>query len=68
MARRQKARPQCLRPYSQGVRGEAESVDCGDEGRAGRTETAEGGGDDFSARARKGYEERPEESEKGEIK
>lgn len=32
MARRQKARPQCLRPYPRGVRGEAEGVDRGDEG------------------------------------
>ena len=31
MARRQKARPQCLRPYPRGVRGEAEGVDRGDE-------------------------------------
>ena len=31
MARRQKARPQCLRPYPRGVRGEVESADRGDE-------------------------------------
>lgn len=31
MARRQKARPQCLRPHPRGVRGEAESADRGDE-------------------------------------
>ena len=31
MARRKKTRPQCLRPYSRGVRGEAESADRGDE-------------------------------------
>ena len=33
MARRQKARPQCLRSHPRGVRGEAEGVDRGDEGR-----------------------------------
>ena len=31
MARRQKARPQCLRPHPRGVRGEAEGVNCRDE-------------------------------------
>ena len=31
MARRQKARPQCLRPYPRGVRGETEGADRGDE-------------------------------------
>ena len=31
MARRQKARPQCLRPYPRGVRGKTESADRGDE-------------------------------------
>ena len=31
MARWQKARPQCLRPYPRGVRGETESADRGDE-------------------------------------
>ena len=31
MARRQKARPQCLRSHPRGVRGEAESADRGDE-------------------------------------
>ena len=33
-----------LCPHPRGVRGEAESVDCGDEGRDCGTETAEGGG------------------------
>ena len=28
----QKARPQCLRPHPRGVRGEAEGVNCRDEG------------------------------------
>lgn len=31
MARRQKARPQCLCPHLRGVRGEAEGADRGDE-------------------------------------
>ena len=31
VARRQKARPQCLCPHPRGVRGEAEGADCGDE-------------------------------------
>lgn len=33
MARRQKARPQCLRTHPRGVRGEVEGTDRGDEGR-----------------------------------
>lgn len=44
MARRQETRPQCLRPYPRGVRGEAESTDCGDEGRNCGGEAADGGG------------------------
>lgn len=31
MARRQKARPQCLRPYPRGVRGKTQGADRGDE-------------------------------------
>lgn len=31
MARRQKARPQCLRPHPRGVRGKAQGADRGDE-------------------------------------
>lgn len=45
MARRQKARPQCLRPYPRGVRGEAEGADCGDEGRDRGSTAVESGGD-----------------------
>ena len=44
MARRQKARPQCLRPYPRGVRGEAEGADCGDEGRDRGSTAVEGSG------------------------
>ena len=44
MARRQKARPQCLRPYPRGMRGEAESADRGDEGRDCGSEAADGFG------------------------
>ena len=44
MARRQKARPKCLRPYSQGVRGEAEGTDRGDEGRDCGSAAADGFG------------------------
>lgn len=33
MARRQKARPQCLRPHPRGVRGKAKGADRRDEGR-----------------------------------
>ena len=44
MARRQETRPQCLRPYPRGVRGEAEDTDRGDEGRDRRSAAAEGSG------------------------
>ena len=44
MARRQKARPQCLCPHPRGVRGEAESADRGDEGRDRGGAAAEGSG------------------------
>ena len=44
MARRQKARPQCLRPHPRGVRGKAEGADRGDEGRDRRSAAAEGFG------------------------
>lgn len=57
MARRQKARPQCLRPYPRGVRGEAEDADRGDESGDCGTETAEGGGDIASSGAGKESEE-----------
>lgn len=54
MARRQKACPQCLRSHPRGVRGEAQGTDRGDEGRAGRTETAKGGGGSSSTGAGEG--------------
>ena len=41
MARRQKARPQCLRSHPRGVRGETEGADRGDESGAGGVEAAE---------------------------
>ena len=44
MARRQKARPQCLRPHPRGVRGEAEGVNRRDEGRDCGDAAAEGFG------------------------
>lgn len=44
MARRQETRPQCLRPYPRGVRGEAEGADRGDEGRDCGSEAADGFG------------------------
>ena len=44
MARRQETRPQCLRPYPRGVRGETESADRGDEGRDCGSEAADGFG------------------------
>ena len=44
MARRQKARPQCLCPHPRGVRGEAEGVNRGDEGRDCGSTTVEGFG------------------------
>ena len=53
MARRQKARPQCLRPYPRGVRGEAQGADRGDESRTGRAEAAKSGGDIASSGAGK---------------
>lgn len=45
MARRQKARPQCLRPYPRGVRGEVEGTDHGDEGGDCGNAAVESGGD-----------------------
>ena len=66
MARRQKARPQCLRPHPRGVRGEAESTDCGDEGRNCGGKTAESRGISAAAGAGERQEERREESEEGE--
>ena len=45
MARRQKARPQCLCPHPRGVRGKTESADRGDEGRDCGSEAAESRGD-----------------------
>ena len=54
MARRQKARPQCLRAHPRGVRGEAEGAYRGDEGRAGGAEAAESGGDASVAGDREG--------------
>ena len=44
MARRQETRPQCLRPYPRGVRGEAEGADRGDESGNCRGAAADGGG------------------------
>ena len=44
MARRQKARPQCLCPHPRGVRGEVEGAYRGDEGRDCRGATTEGFG------------------------
>lgn len=44
MARRKKARPQCLRTHPRGVRGEAEGVDFGDEGRDCGSKAADGFG------------------------
>ncbi len=66
MARRQKARPQCLCPHSRGVRGEAEDTDRGDEGRDCGSKTAESGGISAAAGAGERQEERREESEEGE--
>lgn len=51
MARRQKARPQCLRPYPRGVRGKTERADRGDEGRDRGGEAAESGGNADTAGA-----------------
>ena len=45
MARRQKARPQCLCPHPRGVRGEAEGTDRGDEGGDCGNAAVESGGD-----------------------
>ena len=45
MARRQKARPQCLRAHPRGVRGEAEGTDRGDEGGDCGNAAVESGGD-----------------------
>ena len=44
MARRQKARPQCLCPHPRGVRGEVEGAYRGDEGRDRGSAAAEGFG------------------------
>lgn len=44
MARRQKARSQCLCPHPRGVRGEAEDTDRGDESRDRGGTAAEGFG------------------------
>ena len=44
MARRQKARPQCLRSHPRGVRGETEGTDCGDESGDRGSTAAEGSG------------------------
>ena len=41
MARRQKARPQCLCPHPRGVRGEVEGTDRGDESGDRGSATAE---------------------------
>ena len=59
MARREKARPQCLCPHPRGVRGEAEGTDRGDEGRDCGSAAADGGGGASTA----GTGERQEESE-----
>lgn len=45
MARRQKARPQCLRPHPRGVRGEAQGPDRGDESGDRGSTAAESRGD-----------------------
>lgn len=60
--RRQKARPQRLRPYPRRVRGEAPEADHRDENRTGRTETTKGGGDADTAGSGEEQEERKEES------
>ena len=60
MARRQKARPQCLRSYQRGVRGEAQGVDRRAEGRDCGSTTVEGFG-----RGRWKPAESTEEIEKG---
>ena len=60
MARRQETRPQCLRPHPRGVRGKAESADCGDESGDCRGEAAKSGGDIASS----GVEKESEENEK----
>lgn len=44
MARRQKARSQCLCPHPRGMRGETEGVDRGDEGGDCGSAAAEGFG------------------------
>ena len=60
MARRQETRPQCLRPYPRGVRGEAEGADRGDEGRDRGGEAAESGR--AISASDSGKEESPEEN------
>ena len=69
MARRKKARTECLRPHPRGVRGEAESADRGDEGRDRGSTAAESGGDTSAAGGGEGQEERTEENgEKEQVK